>query len=390
MNSIIIVVGLAALFLLCVLVGTIVILFLQIRKFQGNKQVVPDISPQIAVLGEKLSHIEPVIQSVSSMETELRGLTERISSVEQSQFVVSQGMGNFATDALTKITELRTITNGLSDATGAIRTELASAKNDLTALHTHVKAEQESERQMADSIHRLETVIAGTQSKGSAGENVLEVVFAKLPIEWQLRDFRIGGKSVEFALRLPNNLIMPIDSKWTATNLIEQFLNTDDIQEQQRLKKAIEDTVIQKAKEVRKYIDPSITVNFGVAVVPDAVYDLCVGIQPEVFQLNVVLVSYSMFMPYMLLVFQTTLKNSHTIDFQKLDAYLQTAQEGLNSLQEELDGRFSRAITMMNNSRDDMRAIVGKIGGSLTGLHMGVDIAPALSDQNLLHSESAT
>jgi DNA recombination protein RmuC len=150
-----------------------------------------------------------------------------------------------------------------------------------------------------------------------------------------VRDFRIGGKSVEFALRLPNNLIMPIDSKWAATNLLEEFVSTDDIQEQLRLKKAIEDVLLQKAKEVRKYIDPSVTVNFGVAVVPDAVYDLGIGVQPEIFQLNVVLISYSMLVPYLLLVFQ------------------------------------------MNNSRDDMRTYLGKLSSSLTGLQMGAGVVTA-------------
>ena len=172
------------------------------------------------------------------MQSDLRGLSERISTVEQNQNNVNQGVGNFATDALSKISELKTLTASLSDATGAMRTELAYTKNDLTALHSHVKAEQETDRQIAESVRRLETVIAGTQSKGSAGENVLEVVFAKLPIEWQLRDFRLAGKTVEFALRLPNNMILPIDSKWAATNLLEQFIGTEDIQEQQRLKKA--------------------------------------------------------------------------------------------------------------------------------------------------------
>ena len=74
------------------------------------------------------------------------------------------------------------------------------------------------------------------------------MVFSKLPIEWQVRDFRIGGKCVEFALRLPNNLIMPIDSKWAATNLLEQFINSDDIQEQQRLKKDIENASFSKSE----------------------------------------------------------------------------------------------------------------------------------------------
>ncbi len=274
--------------------------------------------------------------------------------------MVNQGVGIYATNTLSAITELKSLTTSLTDSTGAMRVELSRTKNDLTELQSHIKTNQEIDRQVADSVRRLETVIAGTQTKGSAGENVLEVVFSKLPIEWQVRDFKIGGKSVEFALKLPNNLIMPIDSKWAATHLLEQFLNTDDIQEQQRFKKAIEDVVLSKAKEVRKYLDPSVTVNFGVAVVPDAVYDLCAGIQADIFQLNVVIVSYSMFVPYLLLVFQTTLKSSQSIDLQKLDTYLKTAHESIQVMQDELDGRFSRAVTMINNSRDDMRAILGQ------------------------------
>jgi DNA recombination protein RmuC len=246
-------------------------------------------------------------------------------------------------------------------------------------MHVHVRAGQESERQTAESIRRLEAIIAGTQSKGAAGENLLELFFARLPVEWQARDFRIGGKTVEFALRLPNNLVMPIDSKWAATHLLDQFNNTEDLQEQQQLKKAIEEAVLAKAREVRKYIDPSVTVNFGLAVVPDAVYELCSGIMPETFQMSVVLVSYSMLVPYLLLVFQTHLKSSQSIDLQKLDAYLHTAQESIAALQEELDGRFARSLTMMNNSRDEMRAILSKLGSSLAGLQMG----PALSQGDL-------
>ncbi len=379
-ENIAILVGIVILLVLFLLFVFVVVLFFQLRKLQGNKSNPSELAPQIAVLGEKLSHIEPVIQAVNSMESEIRGLTERIVSVERNQYIANQGIGNFATNALSSMTELKTLTTNLSEATGAMRNELSNTKNNLSELHAHIKSKQEIERQTADSIRRLETIIAGTQTKGSAGENVLEVVFAKLPIEWQVRDFRIGGKSVEFALRLPNNLIMPIDSKWAATNLLEQFINSDDVQEQQRLKKDIENAVLAKAKEVRKYLDPSVTVNFGVAVIPDAVYDLCSGIQSETFQLNVVLVSYSMFVPYLLLVFQTALKNNQSVDLQKLGAYLQTAQESITTLQDELDGRFSRAITMMNNSRDDMRAVLGKLNGSLTGLQIGASSTSSLSE----------
>ena len=235
-------------------------------------------------------------------------------------------------------------------------------------MQTNVKARQELERRTAESIRRLEAIIAGTQTKGAAGENILEVVFSKLPPDWQVRNFRVGDKAVEFGLRLPNNLVLPIDSKWAATNLLEKFMQSDDPNEQQMLKSKIEEVVLNKAKEVRKYLDPNMTVNFGVAAVPDAIYELCSSIQADVFQLNVVLVSYSMFVPYLLLVFQTILKTSQSIDLQKLGSYLQSADDSIKALQQELEGRFSRAITMLSNSRDDIGLHLSKLRSGLTSL----------------------
>jgi len=108
----------------------------------------------------------------------------------------------------------------LEPATQAIQTsltgELAKVQQGLAAQDSFVKARQEVEARTADSVGRLEMIIAGTQSKGLAGENIMEVVFAKLPIEWQARNFNMNGKTVEFGLRLPNNLVLPIDSKWPA------------------------------------------------------------------------------------------------------------------------------------------------------------------------------
>jgi len=115
--------------------------------------------------------------------------------------------------------------------------------------------------------------------------------FAQFPTEWQIRNFSVGNKRVEFGLRLPNNLILPIDSKWPATNLLEQFTNCEEPTERRKLKVQIENVVLTKAKEVRKYIDPHLTESFAIAVIPDAVYELSSGILVQAFQQNVVLVS---------------------------------------------------------------------------------------------------
>lgn len=361
---------------LLVAVLLVVVIVALLRKPQGAAdlstplqnlaQAVQQAQAQTVVIAERIARLEPLAQAVTGVQIELRGLSERVSKVEQNQGQVNQGIAALGTG----LAQTGTVAKSLVDTTNAIRDELSRAKNDLTELQTHAKVRHELEGRTAESIRRLETVIAGTQTKGAAGENILEIVFAKLPADWQVRNFRVGDKAVEFGLRLPNNLVLPIDSKWAATNLLEQFVACDDLNEQQKLKAQIESAVLERAKEVRKYIDPNLTVNFGVAAVPDAIYDVCCGIQADVFQLNVVLVSYSMFLPYLLLVFQTILKTSQNIDLQKLDAYLQSAQANIKELQEELEGRFSRAITMLNNSRNDMGMHLSKVSSGLTSLQI--------------------
>jgi DNA recombination protein RmuC len=392
MEGIIIVIGITVFIAIILIVLSLVVSVVQARRIEEKAkeraevlaklaQALQQEHSQIALLGEKVSHIEPIVQTSSHLQADVRGLAERISTMENNQSKLYQGVGLLANNALSSFSELKTLTGGLAEAAEAMRSELARAKDDLTQLHTHAKAGQEVDRQIAESVRRLETIIAGTQTKGVAGENLLEVVFSKLPVEWQVRNFTLGGKTVEFGLRLPNSLIVPIDSKWTATNLVEQLVATNEPQEQIKLKKEIEGAVLQKAKEVRKYIDPNVTVNYGVAVIPDAVFELCTSIQVDVFTLGVVLVSYSMLIPYLLLVFHTVLKTGQSIDLHKLEAYIQTVQSEIQEMQDEIDGRLSRGITMVSNSRDDMRAHLSKIGGSITGLQVsGGTIPPELQE----------
>jgi len=332
MNTQLLVIGLAVLFVIILFIVILVVLLLQFRRppVAGGdfNLVLQQTRTDLAVINEKLAHLEPATQAI---QTTLTG-------------------------------------------------ELAKVQQGLASLDSFVKARQEIETRTADSVGRLESIIAGTQSKGSAGENIVELVFAKLPVEWQMRNFTVNGKTVEFGLRLPNNLVLPIDSKWPATHLLEQFAAASDPEEQKRLKGEIEKSILQKAKEVGKYIDPGLTMPFGIAVVPDSVFDLSAGVLTDVYQSNVVLVSYSMLVPYLVLVFQTTLKTMQSVDLQKLDSYLQTVQTSIQAIQDELDGRYAKALTMLANSRDDMRAQIGKASSSLTSLQISTSSStPALT-----------
>lgn len=357
-----------SLLLLCLLIPIVGFLLFQMRKLFKTLAALSSPSPEMAVLKEKISQVETLIPSVSALQSEVRGLSERIFSVENTQTSTQHGIGALSTQALSALAELKTLTGGIAEAASRLRADLSQTQNHLSELQAFVRARQEEERQVAESIRRLETIIAGTQSKGKAGENIVEVVFSKFPPEWQERNLKVNGKTVEFALRLPNQRFLPIDSKWAATSLVEEFARETDEKQLQRLRGEIEKEVAKKLKEVTQYIDPHLTVNFGVAVVPDAVYDLCGRVHADAFKMNVVLVSYSLFVPYLLLVYQVVLKSAQTVDMEALSHHLENIQKSVEKMQEEVNGRLSKGLTLLVNSRDEMKSLLGSISNHIASL----------------------
>jgi DNA recombination protein RmuC len=319
-------------------------------------------------------------RSFTMLQAELHHLVERLAQLEHTQERLGQqldGVGN-------RLTETGTITRNLYNSSSMIQQGLTQAQASLAAIQSQARARQDLEFKTAESIQRLEAVIAGTHTKGAAGENLVDIIFSQLPVEWQVRNYTIENKVVEFGLRLPNQRILPIDSKWAATALMEKFYATENLEEKQALKRQIEKQVVLKAREVRKYLDPHFTSSFGIAAVPDAVFDLCSQIQVYIMKMDVVLISYSMFIPYLLLVFQTILQNSQEIDLQQLEIYLQSATSHLDALQGELDGRFSKAITMLGNTRDDMKVQLGKLSSGINGIKVQRAVIPFSSDADEL------
>lgn len=309
--------------------------------------------------------LQNLTQAVQSVARDTAVLAERVQKVDSDQATLAAALQAVQRD----VTGTSRDTQGLIVTAAQMRQHLDDAKIGLSTLHTITKERQEDERLMGESVRRLESVIAGTQSKGAAGENILDTVFSRLPTEWQVRNFKVQGLTCEFGLRLPNKRILPIDSKWTATTLLEQFSACEEISGKQKIKTQIEKAVVKKAEEVQKYLCPEKTVGYGVAVVPDAVYDLCGATLCQVFDLNVVVISYSMFIPYLLLVFQTNLKTSKDIDLHKLGHAVSESEKNIKEIQDELDGRFSTALTQLTNSRATMKKEAAKMSELLNGIH---------------------
>jgi hypothetical protein len=68
------------------------------------------------------------------------------------------------------------------------------------------------------------------------------------------------------------------------------------------------------------------------------------------------------------------MKSFHGVLARNVHEYLLKLSSGkVRSLQDELEGRFSRAMTMLSNARDDMKAQLGKAVVGLTSIQINTN-----------------
>src|SRR5260370_8232546 len=116
-------------------------------------------------------------------------------------------------------------TGGLTQESqsGEIRERMAQTQSVVERLGSALVARQSIEDEARSSLKRLESVIAGSSTRGAAGEHILEEVLKHLPPEMLQRNVWVGGKVVELALQLPAGKLLPIDSKWVPTAALDQL-----------------------------------------------------------------------------------------------------------------------------------------------------------------------
>jgi DNA recombination protein RmuC len=248
----------------------------------------------------------------------------------------------------------------IAEAAQGIRGEIGEAHRALA----EVKAiEQGRARQMdeaAESLRRLEAVVAGSGSRGAAGENILARAFAQLPPDLLECNVAFGSKVVEYALRLPGGRFLPIDSKWTSAASLERLAEADDPQERRRLGELVARDVRGRIREMSKYLDPERTLSIALLAVPDAVYAAAPEAHGDGYREGVLVVPYSLALPYVLALYRLTLRFGSVVDTDQLSARLRALDESLRRIDEEVEGRFSRGLVQMENAREALRDHVGE------------------------------
>ena len=242
----------------------------------------------------------------------------------------------------------------LARAAEGIRGEISGAQRVLVELRALEQSRVRQMDQAADSLRRLEAVVAGSSSRGAAGENILSRAFAQLPPDMLERDAAFGSRQVEYALRLPGGRLLPIDSKWTSAASLERLADAEDPAERRRLHEQVVREVRAKAREVAKYLDPERTLCLGILAVPDAVHVAAAEAHAEGHRDGVLIVPYSLALPFVLAIYRLSLRFG-AFDAESLDSRVRLLDDALRRIEEETEGRLSRGLVQVQNARDGLR-----------------------------------
>ena len=252
-----------------------------------------------------------------------------------------------------------------------LRERLSQTQSAVEGLRSAVAARQTVEDDARSSLKRLESVIAGSSTRGAAGENILEEVLRALPPEMLQRNVWVGGKVVELGLRLPGGKLLPIDSKWVSSGALEQLASPSlDAPRRTQLEGQVEREVERRVREAGQYINPEVTSTFALAVIPDAAYDVCRGAIIEAHKRHVMVVGYGMALPYLLTLYQLHLQFARTVDMEKMQSALIDVERQLDVLEGILENKLQRAVTMLQNAYGEGKQVSARIRASAQGIQV--------------------
>ena len=270
-----------------------------------------------------------------------------------------------------------------------VRERLGQATAVLEGVRAAVSARQQVEDDARQSLRRLEAVIAGSSTRGAAGENILEEAFRHLPPEMVQRNLWVKGKVCELGLRLPGGKLLAIDSKWTSSAELEE-ISLPEVEPSRRgqLATVIEKEVERRIREVSQYIDPDTTAPFALAAVPDGAYAVCRAAFAEGHRRHVIIVGYSMALPYLLALYQMHLQFARSVDMENLQACMMEVERQLDSLESTLENKLQRALTMLGNTYTDGKQSLARIRASVHSIQ-AMERLPEPDGPNLALVEGA-
>jgi DNA recombination protein RmuC len=252
-----------------------------------------------------------------------------------------------------------------------LRRGLAETRRAVEDLRSREDERREREEESRAALRRLESTFLGAATRGRVGENVVWEALSVLPADMVDAGFRVNGKVVEFALRLPDGRRMPVDCKWAGVAEIEALEGAEG-PERQRLAGAVERLVAARAREVAKYLDPAATTPFAVAAVPDPAYAVLRRAHLEAYGDRVLLVPFSGALPVLLALYALCCRLGG--DAADVGVALAEVESALDGIDRAVENRLEHAAKMTQNASAEIRVQLGRARGAVAGARAPVPL----------------
>ena len=187
----------------------------------------------------------------------------------QTELLLNQRLDNVTKLILDELKENR---NSVQKTSLAMHQQVQSFTHGITKLEEGVKGVHESLKDVVS----FQDIFKSPKLRGRWGETSLESVLAGyFPKErYAIQHYFKSGEAVDAVLKLPNNLLLPIDSKFNWENF-EKMVGAEDEISKDNFRKQFVSDVKKKIDEISsKYIIPSEnTIEFALMYVPaEAIY----------------------------------------------------------------------------------------------------------------------
>ena len=214
-----------------------------------------------------------------------------------------------------------------------------------------------------DPLSKLNRYLSGSALSGTFGEWSLDAIIKDIfhPNQFIANAEVIAGsgKRVEFAVKLPEGLLLPIDAKFPS-GLFDNYLSATDNNDTQMIKTAtdaIRRHVLKDAKDINaKYIQSGITIELGIMFIPSEslmqLIDSIDNIREEIFRDSRVLImgpnSLAAYLISVHMGFRTLALNEKASEIMQEFGKLKKEFENFGSSTEELQKKTDAMLKAVN------------------------------------------
>jgi DNA recombination protein RmuC len=278
-------------------------------------------------------------QALNDAKRDLKSAGENITSVKT---LVEEASNNLRSYQEQLINNLRELQRDLGIAKATVQ-EIAMQVNILTGLEKAVG-------RIEKDIDQLTRILLGRKS-GVVGERLVEELLRPIPESWVERNVKVGDGEVEFAIKMPGNRFIPLDSKFVAPDLVAQLEgNGENEEKQKQLEKEVNRQMEQRLREVSKYLKDERMLGFAIAAVPDSVYSICRSAIKKSAERNIVVVPYTLLLPFVLSLYMMAQKLGIS-RIGDTEQAICTAKTALEEAKKELEN-MAKEVRAISNQRE--------------------------------------